>query len=112
MEYESWIIACTERLAGQPLPDARAGIRIGSTPPTGNLEEAPRDAKKWLGERMEDGYKNTRDQEPLTRLMIHHLDAIRTRPMRSFHRLENALAQLVAAIRSGQHIVSPLPPPS
>jgi hypothetical protein len=109
-EYESWILACAEHLAGYPLPDGRPGIRPGTTAPTGDLDRAPRDAKGWLDQHMDAGYKSTRDQEPLTRLMVDHLDTLRTRGARSFRRLENALRQLLDAVRRGAHTVSPAPP--
>ena len=105
-EYESWLIACAERLAGRPLPDGRLGLQPGTVAPAGDLEVTPRDAKGWLDQHMQSGYKPTRDQQPLTRLMVDHLDAIRRRQMRSFRRLENALQQLVNAVRSGSHIAT------
>ncbi|HYT93070.1 MAG TPA: DUF4276 family protein [Gemmataceae bacterium] len=107
MEFESWLLACAEQLAGVQLPDGRPGIRLGATGPTGHLEQAPRDAKGWLDQHIDAGYKPTRDQEQLTRLMIARLDAVRQRGMRSFRRLENALQQLVNALRADTHIVSP-----
>jgi hypothetical protein len=106
-EYESWLIACVDRLAGLALPDGRPGIRLGTRAPAGNVEEAPRDAKGWLNDCMESGYKNTRDQEALTRLMVDHLDAILVRNIRSFRRLETALRQIVEGIRSRSHLATP-----
>jgi hypothetical protein len=107
MEFESWMLACLDRLAGTPFPDGRSGIRPGTPAPEGDLERAPRDAKGWLDDHIDAGYKPTRDQEPLTRLMVNHLDAVRQRGSRSFRRLENALRLLVNAIRDNAHIVSP-----
>lgn len=108
MEYESWLIACSHLLAERLLsPGNRKGVKRGTSPPEGDLETAPRDAKRWLGERMEFGYKPTRDQEPLTRHMINCLDAVRERNLRSFSRFENALSILVNAICSGNPVVSP-----
>lgn len=112
MEYESWLIACADYLAGISLPDGRPGIRSGTTIPTGDLEAMPRDAKGWLDGCMDAGYKNTRDQEPLTQLMVKHLDALRARNLRSFRRLETALQQLVEGIRTGNHVVTPALAPS
>jgi hypothetical protein len=111
-EYESWLIACAKQLAGQLLdPGGRPGIRAGTTAPEHpNLEEAPRDAKGWLRKCMDGGYKETRDQEALTRLVLDHLPILRH--LRSFQRLENALQQLVHAIRSGTHVVTPAEPES
>jgi hypothetical protein len=39
--------------------------------------------------------------------MIDHLVAVRERGMRSFRRLENALKELIEAVRNSAHIVSP-----
>jgi hypothetical protein len=111
MEYESWVIGCADHLAGVPLPDGRPGIKAGTSPPAGDLEEAPRDAKGWLSRHIEGGYRNTRDQLPLTQLMTEHLDALRDRQIRSFLRLDNALAEITEATRTGHHIVSPSPQP-
>jgi len=107
-EYESWLIAGVEALAGRPLPpDGRPGVHPGTTAPAGNLELAPRDAKKWLGKHMASGYKPTMDQGPLTKLLVENLGPVRQRALRSFRRLETALQELVNAIRSGNHIVTP-----
>src|SRR5262249_30018340 len=45
-EFESWLIACADRLAGQKLTDGRPGIVEGTTIPPGDLEQSPRDAKR------------------------------------------------------------------
>ena len=104
-EYESWLMAGVNSLAGKPLPEGRAGVRAGTTPPDGDLELAPRDAKRWLGRHMEAGYKPSLDQRGLTELV--DLASIRASRPRSFRRLENAISQLVRAIRTGSHMVSP-----
>jgi hypothetical protein len=109
-EYESWLIAGIESLAGKSLPDGRPGVRAGTTLPGGDLEVAPRGAKEWLGRRMDSGYAPTTDQEPLTRLLVEDLDPVRKQGMRPFARLEAAVKQLVDAIRSGKHVVTPEPP--
>ena len=106
-EFESWVIAGVDQLAGKPLPDGRAGVKPDTTAPTGNLEEAPRGAKEWLNESMVTGYLPTRDQKLLTTRLLEHLQVVRERPMRSFRRLENALQQLIEAIRTGVHVVTP-----
>ncbi len=103
-EYESWLIAGVESLAGKPLPDGRTG----ACAPAGDLESAPRNAKGWLSQQMENGYKETTHQEPLTDMV--DLTVVRQRNLRSFRRLESALRELIEAIRSGQHIVSPAAP--
>jgi hypothetical protein len=106
-EYESWLLGCADILAGLPLPDGRPGLNSGTRGPEGDLERSPRDAKRWLDQHMEAGYKPSRDQALLTRLMVDHLDALRGRGMRSFQRLETALQQLVTAVRTGAHVVTP-----
>jgi hypothetical protein len=106
-EYESWLIGGIDALAGKPLPDGRSGIRAGTTAPDCDLEADLRDAKGWLRQNTESGYKPTTDQEPLTRLLLEDLGPLRARGMRSFRRLESALKQLVEAIRSGSHVVTP-----
>ena len=113
-EYESWFIACADRLAGQRLPDNREGMRGKTTPPSPSIDLERghiRDAKKWVGTQMLSGYKPTTDQKPLTELMVAHLDAVRARPMRSFLRLERAVSELVDANRTGTHVVSPVKKP-
>lgn len=104
-EYESWLIAGIDSLAGQSLPDGRVIAPRGETAPHGDLEESPRNAKGWLSSVIEGGYKPTRDQSALTDLL--DLDAVRRCRIRSFTRLESALTELVLAIRNEEHIVSP-----
>ena len=65
-EYESWLIAGVESLAGRNLPDGRRGVPRGITAPASDLEDAPRDAKGWLNQRMATGYNPVRDQADLT----------------------------------------------
>jgi hypothetical protein len=104
-EYESWLIAGVESLAGKPLCEGLEGVLPGTRPPTGNLEEAPRDAKGWLSDRIKTKYRPVRDQAHLTGQI--DLDLIRSRHMRSFRRLENAVNQLVTAIRSNKAVATP-----
>ena len=54
---------------------------------------------------VEGGYKPTRDQAALTRLV--DLEVIRARKLRSFRRLESAVSSLLEAIRHDRPIVSP-----
>lgn len=105
-EFESWLIAGVESLAGKPLDDGRPGVPPGTVPPEKDLELAPRDAKAWLGAVMPGGYSPTKDQAGLTKAV--DLDQIRNRPMRSFRRLESAVAQLVTAVREGTPATTPL----
>lgn len=104
-EFESWLIAGVESLAGKPLKAGLEGILAGTKPPASDLEISPRDAKKWLSDRCAAKYKPVRDQAHLTELV--DLELIRQRKLRSFARLECAVAQLVAAIRSNQPIATP-----
>ena len=104
-EFESWLIAGIESLAGRPLENGRAGVKAGTQPPEKDLELAPRDAKGWLSKAMESGYNEVRDQVELTKMV--KLSLIRERRMRSFKRLEDALLTIVQAIRDDSHVVSP-----
>src|SRR5258708_39894910 len=38
-EYETWLIAGVESLAGKPLPDGRPGVKAGIVAPSTDLEE-------------------------------------------------------------------------
>lgn len=113
-EYETWFIASMEALAGKLLPpDDRPGVREKHDDPGADLEQRFRNAKGWLSKQMQSGYKPTTDQEALTRLMVQDLGIIRQRQLRSFRRLEKAVQELVLAIRTDVHIVTPeLPPPA
>ena len=71
-----------------------------------NTDEAPRDAKRWLSDRMVNAYKETQDQALLTGML--DLATIRARQPRSFRRLENALDLLIEALRQGLPIISPI----
>jgi hypothetical protein len=105
-EFESWLIAGFDRMQGKQLADGRLiSNPKGIVVPQGDLEASPRNAKGWLSNAIEGGYKPTRDQSALTDLL--DFDAIRQRQMRSFRRLESALDEIVSAIRSKNHIASP-----
>lgn len=105
MEFESWLIAGAPMLAGKSFADGRKELpeRIEAVP--ADPESAPRDAKGWFRRIMKTGYKPTRDQAELTRLL--DLPAVRQRGMRSFRRLEHAVKELVEAVRCGEHRVTP-----
>jgi hypothetical protein len=103
-EYETWLIAGVASLAGQRLPDGRL-IERNAKAPEGDLEASPRDAKGWLRAIVDGGYKPTRDQAALTRLV--DLQVIRDRNLRSFQRFESAVSSLIEAIRSNAPIASP-----
>jgi len=104
-EYESWLIAGIQSFAGKTLPDGRMAAPADVKAPDFDVEENPRDAKGWLAKVVVGGYKPTRDQAALTDLL--DLQLVRDRRLRSFRRLESALAELVAAIRSECHVVTP-----
>lgn len=107
-EYECWLLAGIEALAGKPLqPGNRPGVREGVSSPGGNLEQV-RDAKHALGQLMVGRtYKPTSHQGPLTSHLVQDLASLRARGMRSFRRLETCLRLLGEAIRSGRHIAIP-----
>jgi hypothetical protein len=108
MEFETWLLAGVESLAGRKLPDGRNGVQPDARPPDGDLETAPRDAKGWLNRLIKGGYNQTRDQADLTDMV--DLNMVRQRELRSFRRLENAIGQIVAAIRTGNHTATPFVP--
>lgn len=109
MEFESWLIAGIESLLGKPFSDGRNGmpsVLPKNVQVPANPELAPRDAKGWLRRVMATGYGATRDQAELARLV--DLSAIRGRKeIRSFRRMESAIGEIVAAIRSGNHVATP-----
>jgi len=105
MEFESWLIAGVESLVDKPFSDGRREIPRVDCPVPSSPETTPRDAKGWFRKVMETGYRPTRDQAELTKLV--DLNAIRSREMRSFRRLESAVNELTGAIRSGKHMSTP-----
>jgi hypothetical protein len=107
-EYESWLLAGIESLAGKPLPDGQPEVPQGTVALAGDLESAPRNAKGKLAQLMDGGYKPATHQDQLSRIV--DLDTIRSKNLRSFRRLENATNEIVAAILSGNHIATPSPP--
>ena len=108
-EYESWLLAGFESLRGKALPDGRPGVSADAPLPAEDTDTHPRDAKRWLSQNMARGYKETTDQRVLTEMVS--LESIRRRDPRSFRRLEHAIAELCEAIRTDNHIVSPVSPP-
>lgn len=108
-EFESWIIAAATQIAGMSRSDGLPGLPTGTTAPEHDLEEQPRNAKGWLNERMPNGYSETQDQAPLTRLMHEHIEIVADR-MRSFRRFQKAIAELVDSIRNDRPTISPVRP--
>lgn len=107
MEFESWLIAGAKSLAGRQFSDGRKEVPDTIEAVPRDPESGPRDAKGWFRQLMKSGYSPTRDQVELTRLV--DLSLVRQQGMRSFRRLECAVGELVAAIRSGTHAVTPIP---
>ena len=97
-EFESLLIASYPHLPGH---------RVSVVPP-GTPELAPRDAKKWLKQNLEGGYKEKTDQVILTRAI--NLEHLRKQNLHSFQRLEHAVLELATAMTTDQHIVSPRHP--
>jgi hypothetical protein len=106
-EFESWLIAGIDSLAGRSLPDGAPGIRAGVTSDHINPELAPRDAKEWLRQHIPGGYKPTTHLKSLTDLLVKDLSVIRSRNLRSFVQFEKAIGELAAAVRTGKPITSP-----
>lgn len=105
MEFESWLLAGAQSLLGKDLSGGRPGLDLETPIPTGNFELAPRDAKLWFRTYLPGGYKESVDQLPLTQLV--DPNEIRSKGPRSFRRLENALHELVTAIRSSTPVATP-----
>ena len=105
MEFESWLIAGVESLMGTSFASGRIEIPAGILPAVDNPERAPRDAKGWLSKVLASGYNPARDQLELAQRV--DLNVIRTKRMRSFVRLELALDELIAAVRSDKPTVTP-----
>ena len=102
LEFESWLIAAAPGMG--TLSDGRELTLPDSLPP--NPEVAPRAAKAWLNAVLPGGYRATTDQSVLTKAI--DLEVLRTANLRSFRRLEHALAELVTAVRTGNHVASPM----
>lgn len=102
-EFESWLIAGIDTLGGVELPEGRGVVPSHLQPPEADLEETPRDAKGWLRANLP-AYRQTLDQAALAANM--DLEVLAKR-MRSYRRLEHAIAQLVAAVRENQPSATP-----
>jgi hypothetical protein len=101
VEYETWIIAGIESLAGKKYQDGRPVLPPNLKFPPGDPESH---GKKWLEQRCP-GYRPRLDQEALTKLL--DLSVVRAKNLRSFSRLDHAIDQLLAAVGSGSHISTP-----
>ena len=97
VEFETWLIAGCESLSGKEYP----GGKIPSLNfPSGEPESH---GKRWLEERL--SYLPARDQKALTEHLT--LDVVRSKKLRSFERLENAVRQMAEAISSNNHVCTP-----
>jgi hypothetical protein len=101
VEYESWIIAGIESLAGKRYSDGRPALPPGLKFPPGDCESH---GKRWLEQHCP-GYRPTLDQSALTDLL--DLGVVRAKGLRSFRRLEHAMDQLLDAASKGTHISTP-----
>lgn len=100
VEYESWLIAGVESLSGKHYSDGRLALPPGLKFPSGDCESH---GKRWLEQH---GYRPTRDQGAMTELL--DVEVVRTKCLRSFKRLENAVDQLLDAADRGLYIRTPL----
>jgi hypothetical protein len=101
VEYESWIIAGVESLAGKRYKDGRLALPSDVKFPTGDPESH---GKRWLEQNCRT-YRPSRDQSALTELL--DLSVVRAKGLRSFKRLEHAIDLLLDAAARGTHISTP-----
>jgi hypothetical protein len=101
IEYESWIIAGAESLAGKSFRDGRTVLTRNAAFPAGNPESH---GKRWL-ETNCPGYRPRRDQVLLTELL--DLGVVRNKKLRSFSRLDHAIDQILEAVTRNSHIATP-----
>lgn len=94
-EFESILIA-----SYSSLPGSRPNVSLPS-----DIEVAPRDAKRWLKQDLNGGYKEATDQVELTKSI--DIDVVRGAKLRSFRRLESAVDGLFDAITSGRPSATP-----
>jgi hypothetical protein len=101
VEYESWIIAGGECLRGQKLDGDRLALPPDIQLPMDNPELH---GKSWLIKNCP-GYRPTRDQGALTKLL--DINVLRSKQVRSFRRFERAIDLIIESANSGQHVCSP-----
>ena len=101
VEYETWIVAGAESLAGKSFKDGRQALPAGVEFPEGNPESH---GKRWLEKHCQ-GYRPTRDQGALTELIDFRV--VREKKLRSFARLEHAIDQLLEAAGKDTFISTP-----
>jgi len=101
VEYESWIIAGAESLAGKSFKDGRPVLQPNVKFPT---EKPESHGKKWL-EKNCPGYRPRRDQGPLTELV--ELGIVRNKKLRSFSRLDHAIDEILEAAGNQTFVTPP-----
>lgn len=101
VEFETWIIAGAETLAGKAFDDGRPILPKNIKFPAGHPESH---GKRWLEQNCP-GYRPRRDQGPLTKLV--DWQVVRDKNLRSFRRLDNAIGQILSAVNSGNHVATP-----
>jgi hypothetical protein len=101
VEFESWIVAGIESLAGKRFHDGRPALPPGLRFPAGDSESH---GKRWLEQHIP-AYRPAQHQSVLTDLL--DIDIVRAKNLRSFRRLEHAIQQVIDAAASGTHIVTP-----
>lgn len=102
IEYETWVIAGAESLAGKSFSDGRPILPDGMKFPRGDPESH---GKRWLEQNCLAGYRPTRDQCPMTELV--DLTTIRSKNLRSFSRLDHAFEEILDAVSRNICIVTP-----
>jgi len=103
-EYEVWFLASLASIKGQML-GKRPGIPQDAKY-IGTIEDLS-DVKKWLSKQLPGNqiYKEATDQEAMTKLI--DVETARANS-RSFRRLCHAVEEMLAAIDSGEKVVTPL----
>ncbi len=101
VEFETWIIASVESLAGKTFPDGRPLLPAGTIFPGGHPESH---GKRWLEKHLP-GYRPARDQRALTELV--DINLVRAKGLRSFTRLGHAIEEIANAVTAGTCIASP-----
>lgn len=102
-EYEAWLIASIESIAGKPIKGS-PGIAAGTVAPASC--ESVKNPKAWLEKHFirTQTYKETMHQAPMSAFVDPKLAKPRSR---SFRRLVDALKELTHAIQTGTTVITP-----